>query len=67
MDKSNIKNFLFHKKFGFYLHNLLLLKHDELNNIIYYSNYNKIDLYQYDVNKELWSFIPNGVEKIIKK
>ncbi len=58
------KSILFHKKFGFYLQNLLLLKHDSLNNIEYYSNYNKIDLYKYDILKKEWSFIYNGIQKL---
>ncbi len=60
---ENIKN-SFHKKFGIYLDNLILIKHNLINNIIYYSNYNKIDLYQYDINKQIWSFIPNGVKEL---
>lgn len=60
-EKEIMKNNLFHKKFGFYLDTLLFLHFDESNNIMYYSNYNKIDLYKYEINDKLWSFIPNGV------
>ncbi len=63
MDEFN-KNILFHKKFGFYLQNLILLKYDELNQIEYYSNYNKIDIYKYDINNNLWSFIKDGVKDL---
>ena len=51
MDKKIDKINSFHKKFGFYLQNLILIKNDKLNNIEYYSNYNKIDVYKYDVYK----------------
>lgn len=66
MDKKEeiIKNNLFHKKFGIYLDSLLFLQYNELNNIMYYSNYNKIDLYKYEINDKLWSFIPNGVKDV---
>ncbi len=63
MDEFN-KNILFHKKFGFYLQNLILLKYDELNQIEYYSNYNKIDIYKYDIQKEEWTFIWDGIQKL---
>ena len=58
------KNELFHKKFGFYLQNLFLVRNDEINNILYYSNYNKIDLYKYDMNNNEWTFICNGIQKL---
>lgn len=58
------KNILFHKKFGFYLQNLLLIKYDELDKIIYYSNDNKIDLYKYDMNNNEWTFIWDGMKKL---
>lgn len=65
----------FHKKFGFYLQNLILIKNDTLNNIEYYSNYNKIDVYvyKYDVTKYdvtnsseagEWTFIPNYAKEL---
>ncbi len=59
-----VKNNLFHKKFGIYLDSLVFLQYDELNNIMYYSNHNKIDLYKYEVNDKLWFFIPNGVKDL---
>lgn len=59
-----IKNNLFHKKFGIYLDNLLFIHFNETNNIIYYSNYNKIDLYKYEINDRIWSFIPDGIKEL---
>lgn len=58
MDKS----ILFHKKFGFYLQNLILLKKDNLHKFEYYSNHNKIDIYKYDIQKEEWTFIWDGAK-----
>lgn len=75
MDKMD-KIHSFHKKFGFYLQNLILIKNDKLNNIEYYSNYNKIDVYvyKYDVYDVYdthipreageWTFIPNYAKEL---
>ncbi len=59
------KGILFHKKFGFYLQNLIFIHHDTINHIEYYSNYNKIDLYKFDIQNHEWSFIYDGVKKIV--
>jgi hypothetical protein len=64
MDFEINKKNLFHKKFGFYLDNLILLNHDTIDNIQYYTNYNKIDLYKYNINKNEWFFICNGVKEL---
>ncbi len=60
MDKEK----LFHKKFGFYLNNLLFIQNDTTCHIEYYTNYNKIDLYQYDITNKIWTFIRDGVKDL---
>ncbi len=60
MDKEK----LFHKKFGFYLHNLIFIQNNKRDQIEYYTNYNKIDLYQYDITNQIWTFIPYGVKDL---
>ncbi len=62
MDIEIEKRNAFYKKFKFYLDNLILLQIN--NDIHYYSNHNKIDLYRYDVNNNEWTFIWDGVRKL---
>ncbi len=62
MDIEIEKRNAFYKKFKFYLDNLILLQIN--NDIHYYSNHNKIDLYKYDVNNNEWTFIWDGVRKL---
>ncbi len=64
MDLEIDKRNAFYKKFGFYLDHLILLDINKNNNIHYYSNHNKIDLYRYDVNNNEWTFIWDGVKKL---
>ncbi len=74
------KKFLFLKKFGFHLDNLIPISlhlESEINqNIIkniqkshdsndYYTNYNKIDLYAYSYQDQSWNFIKDGVQMIL--
>ncbi len=62
MDIEIEKRNAFYKKFKFYLDNLILLQIN--NDIHYYSNHNKIDLYRYNVNNNEWTFIWDGVRKL---